>query len=459
MAEHVAACFVVDGTHVVARTRDQGVHFGEAIDLVRTEVEPGDDALSIDARDLRVKAALRALVTDFGVLPCRGDAPVDVAAVLAETDRGVPLAAALRARGIELAYERARVVGRFDAHGDVLEGACHVVVVHLARAQLHGAFEHLLESREALERAWYRGRVLPTPELAMALRGLAQTTSTELRSRAWEVTPGLRMLPVRTPTLPPATHTNAFLVGSGELALVEPASPYPEEIDALVAEVETARASGQKLVAILVTHHHPDHVGGAVALRDRLGVPLLAHPATAQRLEGRVRFDRLIGDGERLALDGSSPMELVAVHTPGHAPGHLCFLESRSRALIAGDMVAGVGTILVETTDGDMSLYLDSLRDMRALDPTMLLPAHGGVVRDPGRLLDHYVAHRLARESKVLDALAQARSGSVASLVPVAYDDAPRSVWPLAVLSVEAHLAKLVREGRARRNGDTYAIV
>ena len=96
---------------------------------------------------------------------------------------------------------------------------------------------------------------------------------------------------------------------------------------------------------------------------------------------------------------------------------------------------------------------------MRARAPSMLLPAHGGVIRDPGALLDHYVKHRLAREAKVLDALSRVRSSVPAALVPLAYDDAPKAVWPLATLSVEAHLMKLVRDGRARRNGAAFEVV
>ncbi len=266
------------------------------------------------------------------------------------------------------------------------------------------------------------------------------------------VAPGIEALPLRTPTLPPATHTQAYLVGRGEFVLVEPASPYEDELARAVAWVEARLARGERLRAILATHHHPDHIGGATALAERLGAPLWAHEATAARLAGRVSFARHLEDGELLVLDGDPPLRLRAVHTPGHAPGHLCFLDEDSRALVAGDMVASEGTILVETTDGDMAQYLDSLARLDALGASVLLPAHGGPIVDAHAKLTGYVAHRLAREAKVLAALRAAGGPcSVEALVPAAYADAPQAVWPLAALSAEAHLVKLAREGRAER--------
>jgi endoribonuclease LACTB2 len=273
--------------------------------------------------------------------------------------------------------------------------------------------------------------------------------------------PGVRMMSVRTPTLPPATHTNVFLVGTGDAVLVEPASPYPEELDRIVAWVDDARRDGLTVRAILATHHHPDHIGGAVALRERLGLPLWAHGGTIARLDGRVPFDRALEDGERIELEGATDVSLVAVHTPGHAPGHLCFLEPSSGLMIAGDMVAGIGTILIAPDEGDMGAYLSSLHRMVEAGGTTLLPAHGGPIPDAAACVDHYVAHRLAREQRVLDALGAHPDGaSPTELLPGAYDDAPRPFWPLAAQSIEAHLLKLEREGRVRRTGpERFAVV
>lgn len=284
------------------------------------------------------------------------------------------------------------------------------------------------------------------------------SSSPPLADRVQSVAPTIQMLPVRTPTLPPATHTNTFLVGTKEAVIIEPATPYREEQDLMVEWVQGARLKGIEPVAILATHHHPDHVGGAAALRERLELPLWAHAMTAERLEGIVGIDMLIQDGERIVLDGPAPTALTALHTPGHAPGHLCFIDEATGIMIAGDMVASVGTIIVEPYDGDMLLYIESLRKMASLEPEALLPAHGEVIRQPQALLSFYIEHRLMREKKVLDALeSRGKPSRPRHLVAEAYADTAKQLWPLALRSIEAHLIKLEREGRIRKEAERWS--
>lgn len=302
------------------------------------------------------------------------------------------------------------------------------------------------------------------PDLDQAARLIASARGADGRpSQRWEVVPGVFLMPFRTPTLPPATHTNAYVLGSTDGAiLVEPATPYDDEQDRMIDWLDELRDEGIVVREMLVTHHHPDHVGAVTSMRRRLGLPIRAHPVTVERLRGSVTCDGEIAPDDVIELDGPSPVRVRAFFTPGHAPGHLCYFEERSGALLAGDMVASIGTILVAPGDGDMSLYLESLRAMGRLGPTAILPAHGFPVGDPQRLLEHYVTHRLMRERKVLDALEQAsdrgaRVAGYAELLPIAYDDTPKLVWPLASLSLQSHLMKLEQDGRAVRRADGWA--
>lgn len=251
------------------------------------------------------------------------------------------------------------------------------------------------------------------------------------------VAPGIRVLALRTPTLPPAADTNVYLVGpdAGPVAVVDPGSPYPEQQAILDATLETI-----PVARVLLTHHHGDHIGGAAHLAARWGVPIAAHARTAARLYGILAIDEHLADGD--VVHGAT-----CVHTPGHAEGHLVF--ELGDTAIAGDMVAGIGTILIDPDEGDMSAYLASLERMRSRDERVLLPAHGPPIRDGATKLTEYLAHRRMREQRVIDALAGAPQ-STAQLVEVVYSDTPRILWGLAERSLLAHLGKLVRDGIAR---------
>lgn len=271
---------------------------------------------------------------------------------------------------------------------------------------------------------------------------------------AGTVAPGIGVIPLRTPTLPPATHTGCYLVGERRLIAIDPASPWGDEQARLVAAIP----AGARVELIALTHHHRDHVGAALALARATGAPIAAHPATAARLAGEVEVTRLLADGERLATDGEA---VVALHTPGHAPGHLVFQAEGSGAIIAGDLVAGVGTILIDPggdglhAEGHMATYLASLERLLALGVGAILPAHGPVIADGPAKLREYLAHRRMREERVAAALTAAPQ-PVAALVAVAYADTPAVLAPLAARSLVAHLIKLADDGRAVRDGDRW---
>lgn len=259
------------------------------------------------------------------------------------------------------------------------------------------------------------------------------------------------MVDLRTPTLPPATATNTLVVGKRRLAVIEPATPYAEERAELDALVDSL--AGGEVVAILLTHHHVDHTGYAEELRARTGAKIHAHAETAARLGFAVDVE--LGDGAEVELgDGFS---LVALHTPGHAPGHLVFCERSSGVAYAGDMVAGTGTILIDPEDdGDMAAYLHSLDRIAAARPSLLVPAHGPMLRDPDGVVRRYKTHRQMREDRVLAAIGE-EPRDLSEVLAAAYADTSRDLWWLAARSLEAHLRKLEGEGRVRRRGGAVA--
>jgi glyoxylase-like metal-dependent hydrolase (beta-lactamase superfamily II) len=275
--------------------------------------------------------------------------------------------------------------------------------------------------------------------------------------RPRELGPGLAAFEARTPTLPPATHTQSYALGTRDLILVEPATPFEDEQREWLAWARSLVSSGRNLIGIFLTHHHSDHVGGAEVLSRELGAPLFGHAMTQERLPD-LRISRLLDEGDVLTLDGPVPQRWQVLFTPGHAPGHLCLFEPEQGHLIVGDMIASIGTILIETRDGDMSRYLVELERLAKLGAKTGYPAHGDPIVEPEGLFRHYILHRTMREKKVLAALGQmgAPGATAADLVPVAYDDTPPRAWPLARLAIEAHLVKLVTEGRARCDGERH---
>ena len=276
--------------------------------------------------------------------------------------------------------------------------------------------------------------------------------------RPRELSGSLSLFSALTPTLLPATHTNSYAIGGREMVLVEPATPYEDEQRAWIDWARGLVSQGRRLVAIVATHHHPDHVGGLEVLARELEAPVWAHDLTVERLapETRQLVTRRLADGDEIVLEGPRAESWRVLHTPGHAPGHVCLHEQKTRTLIVGDMVASVGTILIAPGDGDMQVYLAQLDRLAALDASLALPAHGEPIDEPTALFRKYVTHRLMREAKVLEAVRNAgiAGADAAALVPDAYADTPMHLWPIAKLSLEMHLEKLEREGRIVRVAD-----
>jgi glyoxylase-like metal-dependent hydrolase (beta-lactamase superfamily II) len=249
------------------------------------------------------------------------------------------------------------------------------------------------------------------------------------------------------PSLMTGPGTNTFVVGgAGASVVIDPGPDIPAH---LARVAEAAREHGP-LQAILITHGHPDHIAGAAALRTLTGAPVLAWSR-----EGSPVADILLADEQVLPVGSRRPQDrrLRVLHTPGHRFDHVCFLLEDAQAIFAGDLVAGVGTVVIIPPEGDLLDYLASLQRLRELRPRQLLPAHGPPIENPDALLSEYLAHRAERERQVLAGLA-AGPATVGALVAGIYADVDPGLHGMAAHSVLAHLLKLEREGRVRRERD-----
>lgn len=252
---------------------------------------------------------------------------------------------------------------------------------------------------------------------------------------------GIHCLPLRTQTLPPATHTNCYLIGEEELYILDPGPTDPLEQARLKRHLDLLRTQGRSLKAIILTHTHPDHIGAVAPLVQEYDLSVWAHPACAGELDFRI--DRELNDGDLIEIAGDRPWRLRCLHTPGHHPGHLCFHEETGDSLLVGDMVANPGTIIVGADyGGNMDDYLKSLERLCTLKSAVLFPAHGMHVRPGNKLLEETIRHRLWREERVKAALAKGLR-EIEDLLPVVYEDVPAHALPLAEQSLKAHLIRL----------------
>lgn len=205
--------------------------------------------------------------------------------------------------------------------------------------------------------------------------------------------------------------TNTYAVGG---AVVDPGPDYERHLQRVL--------DAGPVEVILLTHHHPDHAAGAQRLSGLSGAPVLA-------------FGTGLEHGNRVA-------GLEVIHTPGHAPDHLCFWHPESRTLLSGDLIAGRGSIMIAPPEGNLAAYMDSLERVRALEPARILPGHGPEAPDGVAKIEEYIAHRREREARIVAAL-EAGASSLEEIIALAYADVPPGMRAYATLAVKAHLVKL----------------
>ncbi|MFT7484608.1 MAG: ribonuclease/clavin/mitogillin [Candidatus Paceibacteria bacterium] len=274
-------------------------------------------------------------------------------------------------------------------------------------------------------------------------------------------TPGVMIAPLATPTLPPATTTNCVLVGEDRIYIVDPATPEARDRERLFETLDRWVAGGRTLAGILLTHHHMDHVGAVEVTAERYGLDLFAHPETLSLLNFPGVKSHPIEHGHQFDLgtapDGSQGWTLEAFHTPGHAPGHLVFIESLHRAAIVGDLVSTLSTIVIDPPEGHMATYLASIQSILDQKISVLLPAHGAGARIGSDVLRYHLRRRAEREAKIVIALERA-PGTLEELLPIVYDDAPAEVMPFAARSLLAGLQKLGEEQRATETDARWSL-
>jgi glyoxylase-like metal-dependent hydrolase (beta-lactamase superfamily II) len=252
------------------------------------------------------------------------------------------------------------------------------------------------------------------------------------------------------------TGTQTYIIGEGEVAVIDPGPDDPRHIEALLGAL-----AGERIKAILCTHTHRDHSPASRPLAAAAGAPIvgcapLAIEDEGPRADAAFDFDyapdRVLADGETLSGDGWA---LEAVATPGHTSNHLCFALAGSGLLFTGDHVMGWSTTVVSPPDGDMTDYMASLDLLLARDDAAYLPAHGPTVEDPHAHLRRLIEHRHMRERQILGHIA-AGQGRISDMVPDMYRDVDPRLHPAAARSVLAHLVDLERRGMVGREGERW---
>jgi len=272
-----------------------------------------------------------------------------------------------------------------------------------------------------------------------------------------QLEPGIARVLAHNPSAFTYFGTQTYLIGDGEVAVIDPGPDLPEHLDALEQAI-----AGRAVAAIMCTHTHRDHSPAARPLAERAGAPIVGcaplaletvGPRADASFDGDYAPDRVLADGEAIMIGGEP---VTAVATPGHTSNHLCF--SYRGALFSGDHVMGWSTTVVVPPDGDMAAYMESLDKLRRRDDRVYYPAHGPAVTNPQQYARHLLGHRMQREKQILGIIRE-RPRSVPEIVAQAYPGLDPRLTVAAGGSVLAHLIDLERRELVARRGDAWTAV
>lgn len=244
--------------------------------------------------------------------------------------------------------------------------------------------------------------------------------------------------------------TNTWILGEQEVAVLDPGPASPRHVENILTQ-----APGE-VRWILVTHTHPDHSPGAALLAARTSALLIGpSPPPGDRQDSSFSPAVQPEDSQEFDFGG---FFLRAVHTPGHASNHFCWWHAAQGVLFTGDHIMQGSTVVIAPPDGDMSAYMASLARLLDLPIRAMAPGHGHWIDRPREEIRGLIAHRERREEKVVSAMVALGAAALEAILPRVYDDVPGRLHPVAALSLEAHLLKLEREGRARCESGSWRL-
>jgi endoribonuclease LACTB2 len=258
------------------------------------------------------------------------------------------------------------------------------------------------------------------------------------------------VMPLKTPTLPPATHTNCFIVGFKEFIVIDAASADKNEQKKLQILIDNYLQAGNICKGIIVSHLHNDHHGGEVALQTYLrenhgvNVPISTHKLTAESLT-HIKFDKFIEDDGvyNLRDRNGEVFQLETLHTRGHAKGLLAFYDAELGFLLSTDNIVGTGSVVIYPPEGEMQNYLNSLERLKNLpNLRFLCGSHGSAIYNASGKIEEYISHRLEREKQIINLLEQGAK-TAEEIVEKLYVNLQPELIRLAIGSVNAHLEKI----------------